>query len=517
MDSVELQRENDQLKFQVASLSATVVEFEKNTARLGSRIQELEEEKQYLIRLLYGRRSEKINPDQGVLFGEKPQEEKPADPEVLSTPDEEEHIEPPKKERKPRRRCRVGPKVNKERIEIALSEDERTCACCHKPMVKIGEEVSQELDYVPASFKLKELVKFKYACPTCHEGVLSPLSPRRPIEKVMAGPGLLAQVLTSKYADHLPLNRLEGIFARFDVEIGRSTLCGWVAKAAEQLAPLVNHMTRSLLSKDIVLTDDTPIRVLDDGVPGGSKKSYLWVYLGLDGQAVFDFTEGRGRDGPGRFLKDFQGRLVADAYQGYDGLFSSGRIIEVGCWAHSRRRFFDAAVAGVTEAVEPLAMIRTLYAIERKAKEAGLSPELRKQLRTQEAAPVLALLRAWLDKAETQVLPQSLLGKAVTYADNQWLALNRYLEDGRLPIDNNASERALRTVAVGRKNWLFAGSDEGARRAAIIYSLVVSCRNLGIDPFAYFADVLPRLRALPAEPLRELTPAAWMAARKVQG
>jgi hypothetical protein len=316
----------------------------------------------------------------------------------------------------------------------------------------------------------------------------------------------LAQVLVSKYADHLPLYRQSRIFGRHGIDLPRSTLCDWVAVCAEEFEPIVAELKKAVRASKAVQADETPITVLESHNRKRRSQGWLWVYRGLPGETVFDFRPTRARDGPREFLRDFQGYLQRDGYQGYGGL--PAEIVEVGCWAHARRYFFEARPSAEAEATRALELIGRLYAVERAAKE--LSADERAALRRERALPVLAQLRECLEAWKAEALPRSDFGKAVAYALAQWPTLVRYVEDGDLQIDNNAVERAIRGVAVGRKNWLFAGSYAGGKRAAILYTLIESCKAAGVEPFAYFADVLARTAT--ASP-KELTPRAWKAAR----
>jgi hypothetical protein len=327
----------------------------------------------------------------------------------------------------------------------------------------------------------------------------------------MATAGLLSQVLVAKYKDHLPLYRQSCIFARHGAEIAESTLCDWVKSAAEMLQPVAAAVKASVLASHVVQSDDTGITVLDPSHQNGSRRSFLWAYVGDRDEVVFDFTLGRGREGPRGFLGEYRGLLQVDAYAGYEVVFQTGRVTEVGCWAHARRRFFDSLAGEKEHAGNALAVLRRLYDIEREAKELGLDFAARRELRQREAKPLLEAMHSWLVALKPTVLPKSPLGDAIGYTLRQWDPLTRYLDDGRLAIDNNRVERQMRTVAVGRKNWMFAGSDEGARRAATIYSLVCTCGLLGIEPWAYLKDVLQRIAE--GQDPAQLTPRLWQAVR----
>jgi hypothetical protein len=355
-------------------------------------------------------------------------------------------------------------------------------------------------------------VRFTYACHACEGTVVTAERPAAPIEKGRPGPGLLAQVVTAKYAEHAPLNRQVDIFARHGVSLARQTLCDWVAAAADLLTPLYEDLTAAVLASRVIHTDDTGVPVLDRARTE-TREGRLWVYIG-DGHpadVVYDYTPTHSRAGPQAFLGDFRGYLQADAYAGYDALYATGRIIEVGCWAHARRRFFDAKASDAGRALPALGFIQQLYAVEREVK--GADAETRRARRRADAGPVLARFRQWLDAQADGVLPKSPMGDAVGYARAQWTALTRYCEDGALAIDNNVSERALRKVVTGRANWTFCGSDAGGRRAAILYSLVATCQAHRLDPWAYLRDVLERLPSYPNRRRAELLPRAWKAAQ----
>lgn len=396
------------------------------------------------------------------------------------------------------------------RVEIHPEEHERTCTCCKEPLTAIGEETTEELDFHPATLTVTEYVRVKYACKRCEEGVVIAPLPPRVIEKGRPGPGLLAHILVSKYADHLPLHRLEGIFERHGVDLSRQTMCDWVAAVSEPLSWIVAEQKKSVLESFTIHSDDTSLLCQENFSGAGKRRSYLWAYVGERSEIVYDFTLSRERDGPERWLTGWEGYLQVDGYSGYNRLFASGTVIEVACWAHVRRKYFDALVSDSARASMMLALIQRLYRIESRAKE--LTPAERAVLRREQATPILREIRARVDQDAKTVLPKSELGEAVTYATNQWDALMRYVEDGRLDIDNNEVERALRCVAVGRKNWLFAGSPKGGERAAVIYSLVSTCKLLGVEPFAYLRDVLERLPTHPRERIAELTPRLWKAA-----
>jgi len=480
------------------------------TARLRARVAELEQQVAHLTKQLFARKSERLandkHPKLPLVWDEA---EAPPPPHVEEAPDEE--FEEITYKRKKRGATRISKDLPRETTTITLPEADRRCPCCNEPMCKIGEEVSERLDYTPAVLKVIETRREKYACKRHEEsGVLTPPVPTHPIAKGMATAGLIAHVLVAKYKDHLPLYRQSCIFSRHGAEIAESTLCDWVKDAAELLQPVVLAMKSSVLASHVVQSDDTGITVLDKDTPHGSRHSFLWAYVGDRDEVVFDFTVGRGRDGPRLFLGDFRGHLQVDAYAGYDAVLRQNSITSVGCWAHARRRFFKALSAD-EDAKNAMDVMQQLYRVEREAREQGLDADQRRDLRQSEAKPLLGAMRPWLEGIRHRHLPKSPMGDAINYTLRQWDTLVRYLEDGRLEIDNNRVERQMRSVAVGRKNWMFAGSAEGARRAATAYSLVCSCGLLGIEPWAYLKDVLQKV-AEGVDPTK-LTPRLWKAAQ----
>jgi transposase len=473
-----------------------------------ARIKELEHQLAVLRRYQFGHRSEKVAPRQQLLFGEAAGAPEPPAPA------------PPAPKRKPNGHGRrpLPKDLPRERVEHDVAPEAKQCEKCGAGLEKIGEEVSEQLDYVPASFVVRQHVRLKYACKACEETIVLAPMPDQPICKGLPGPGLLAQVLVSKYDDHLPLYRQSEIYARQGVDLDRSTLCGWVRDSTRLLEPLVRAMSREVLASKVVQTDDTPVPVQERSHPGSTRTGRLWVYRGdaVHPYTVFDYTPNRKRDGPVSFLGDYTGYLQADAFGGYDGIYAGGKVIEVGCWAHTRRKFYDAQTTDESLATAALGFIGQLYGIEREARARGLDAAGRLALRQERARPVVEDLRRWLDAQALVVLPKSPMGQAIGYALDQWTALCRYLDDGDLEIDNNASERDERAVAVGRKNWLFAGSDAGGRRAAIAYSLIATCQRHKVNPFEYLRDVLVRVTTTAASRIRELLPPQWKAARQAR-
>ena len=349
----------------------------------------------------------------------------------------------------------------------------------------------------PAVLEVEVYVLPKYACPCCQEGVVSPPPPERILPRSIAGPGLIAEILVSKFGDHLPLYRQEGRFTRLGLYLSRSTLCDWAKAAADLLKPLYDRMVKLVLGSDVIWTDDTPVRMLDPKAEGGSRLARFWTYISDDPHpySVYDFTDSRKRDGPATFLKDYQGAMHADAYGGYDGIVtgSGGAIVRVACGAHIRRKFEQAQASAPRASAEMLEWFRQLYDIEDRVRD---EPALvRQALRQNESLPILAKMKAALDEMAHRVLPKSKLGEAVTYARNQWSAFCLYAEDGRRTIDNNVSERTLRPQAIGRRNWLFLGHESAGPRAAVLFTILAGAKRHHLEPWAYMTDVLVKLAA----------------------
>jgi transposase len=474
------------------------------------RLQDLQHQLEWFKRHTFGRKSEKYDPKEKLLFDLLDKIE--AVEKETSLGNEATGRQPGKTTKaKPSRRNGRKPlpaDLPRERIEHTPSPEALQCSACGKEKQRIGEEVTEELDYVPASFVVRRHVRGKYACKHCQDGVVIADLPARPIEKGRPGTGLLSHILTSKYSDHLPLHRQEGIFQRHGIDLRRSTMCDWVGQCAELLSPLVHEMKRQILLSSKIHTDDTSVPVRN-GPRKQIRKGYLWVYIDVHHNVVFDYTPNRCREGPVGFLGNYDGYIQADAYAGYDAVFEKGYATEVGCWSHARRKFYDAKETDPARAHEMLGLIGRLYETERQGQEEKRNPDEIKILRQECSRPVIDQIQQRLETFSIDVLPKSPMGQAIGYARGQWQALTRYLTNGILSIDNNLSERTLRQVVLGRKNWLFAGHDNGGHRAAVIYSLVASCKLCQIDPFAYLRDVLYRVSTHPVSQITALLPPNW--------
>lgn len=475
-----------------------------------------------LLRYRYGQKRERIDENQLFLFaaqiiaaGQQSRGGTPSEEPAVGLSSRAESKE---KKEKPERgghgRKTLPASLERRRVVFDLEESQRQCQYCQTPMQKIGEDVSERLEFVPASLQVIEEVRPKYACAKgC--GVVAAQKPASPIEKGLPGPGLLAQVAVSKYGDHLPLNRMESIFQRQGVELSRKTMCDWMAACAELVRPVWERMREVVLTSKAVQTDDTPVPVLDREFTR-TRTGRIWTYVGDANSPyiVYDYTGNRSREGPEEFLRGYKGYLQADAYAAYDAMFKNPKrsLTEVACWAHSRRYFFDAQTSDVCRATVMLAYIQLLYEVEREARNA--TAEQRRELRQAKARPILEDIKNYLQTEKPKVLPKSPMGVAIDYTLSNWEALLRYTEDGDLEIDNNAAERSLRPIVVGRRNWLFYGSDKGGRTGAVLSTLIASCKRLRIEPFAYLRDLFTRISAHPHHHLDELLPDKWRIAQR---
>ena len=566
VDPADLPDDAALLKAMLAEALAALRASQQESEQLRGRIDQL-------LRRLYGPRSERSDPNQPLLFADL---NDPAPPAAAPQP-------PPADESAPRRKRGHGrrslPKhLPRDRRVYELSEAERRCPGCGQARVVIGQEVSEQLDYEPASLMVVEHVRLTYACPCCERqrqagdpapvtaptpvpaaaGLTTTVAPNpatqaltlpasddaaatilvpskpaastfvtaprppAPIARGLAGAGLLAYIIVSKFCDHLPLYRCERMLARYGVNLARSTLCDWLAQSAGLLRPLWELLHAQVLQSRVMQTDDTPVRVQAQVTP--AHQGRLWVQVGDMDHRYLTYLYSPNREGqwPQTFLAGYTGFVQGDAYSGYDALFATGAMVEVGCWAHARRKFFEAQKTDPEGALYALGVIRQLYALEREATEQATKQELsreelealRLRLRQEKAVPLLTTFGEWLEKQAAAVLPKSPLAEAVGYTRNQWAALQVYTTAGFLEIDNNAAERALRAVAIGRKNYLFFGSDVGGETAAVLYTFTQTCQELGIEPWRYLRDVLERLPSHPAERLGELLPDEWARAQR---
>jgi transposase len=483
----------------------------------------LQQQLEQLLRRLYGPRGEKFDPQAFALFPElQALLDQPAPPPAPPVP---EILTTPKKASTGRRTLPASLRREQHRYELA--EDQRQCPACKVTCEPFSEEITEQLDYIPASLFVHEHIRCKYACPKCRTHVVTAPKPVQPIDKGLPAAGLIAHVAVCKYGDHLPLHRQEQIFARHGLELPRSTTCDWMAQAAELLKPLYDEMVKEVLQSRIIHTDDTRVAMQDRTTPGKTVSTRFWTYVGDDEHPliVFDFTLSRQRDGPASFLKSYSGAIQADGYSAYDGIAISGSNPRGGCWAHARRHFHEThKTAPPALYAEVMARIGRLFAIERDIKErleeiskqqgapviGAAADAVRVQVRQSRTVPELTALRAFLDIQQKETLPKSPWGQAVNYALNQWDDLNLFTTLGCLAIDNNVAERSLRGIALGRKNWLFVGSPQGGQTAAILFSILASCKRHEVEPWGYLRAVLQRLALPRSKPqLLDLFPHQW--------
>lgn len=484
--------------------------------------QEVEQRLDALLRRWHSARATSANPDQPLLFAEA--DLAASAPPSAPPPAEEEKTSKRGRTNKPHGRGRPSKQLRHEQRRYELTEAERLCPTCKSLRGEIGVATTSQYDYKPAEVFVVEHQQVKYACKCCEGEVTMATKPPPPLDKALPGPGLLAQITVDKYEFHMPLYRSEQRYARLGARLSRSTMCDWMAATAVLLTPLWHCLKHWILQSKVLHTDDTTVPVRDEN-RSSHRYGRLWDYIG-DWQhpgVVFDYTITHARDGPATFLKDFRGYLQADAYGGYDGIYtgSGGAIQEVGCWAHARNKFTAAQTTDPERALAAKAWVRKLYDVEDEAKKlasAAKWPEERLhterlRLRQEKSVPLLTSMRQWLLAQQAEVLPKSPIAAAINYVLNQWQALQRYTSDGDLDIDNNLSERTLKLIGIGRDNWLFVGSDQGGQTAAVLFSFTATCKHLKLDTFAYLRDVLERLPTQSPQHLDELLPHRWQAAR----
>jgi transposase len=474
-----------------------------------SKIRYYEDEIRYLnekIRLLsfklFGRKFEKLSPEdelQGRLFNEA---EACADEKQAV---KEEKIKVAPHERRKRGRRPIPEAIPRVNIIHDLSEEEKICAC-GEAMEKIGEEISEKLDIIPPKAQVNRHIRMKYACKKCEgladeeEGAVktAPMPPQM-IEQGIVSEGLLAYVITSKFADALPFYRQSKIFSRIGMDVSRATLCAWTLKAYEKTEALVDLMWKNLDKYQVVGVDETTVQVLDEPGRDNTAKSYMWAFRGEGTDkplVLFSYSPSRSaKEMLSKHLDGYKGYIQSDGFESYDYAEKLSEWIHVGCWAHTRRKFFEAVKAsggtGISQSI--IDRIRKLYAIEEKARNDNLSYDEIKELRKEESKPIIDAIKTTLDREVHHVPPKSLLGKAVRYALNEWNKLIVFLDDGRIPIDNNIVENSIRPFAVGRKNWLFSGSPGGAIASAGFFSLIETARANGFEPYWYLRYIFERL------------------------
>jgi transposase len=543
-DGLLLPNDVEQLKAMIAQRDAVIVRHEAAIAQHEvviasqhetiekqlSKLERLHQELARLLRRQYGPQKERIDPNQLTLFttqelSELIQELQQSKVDSVSTDDadpageaaaDECGTETVPKKSKGHGRRPIPSQIPRETIVHELDEHERLCPCCGRSRTEIGREVSEQLEFIPARLQVLRHERVRYACQDCEEHVTLAPKPPQPIAKGLPGPGLLAHLTLSKYGDYLPLYRLEDILSRSGILLRRSTLCGWIAQTADLLKPLYEQMCRRVLRSHVIHTDDTGIKMLAEGQCQSCK---FWTYVGDEANpfAVYEFSLTREGKEPSRFLEDFAGYLQADAFSGYDQVYSKGGVIEVACMAHCRRYWWEAKDTDSRRAHEAIGYIARLYQLETQFEKALLTGDALQAARQQRAVPILTEFETWLRKEQDLVLPKSVIGKAFTYTLNQWQALCRYTEDGALAIDNNLAERMVKLPAILRKNALFVGSEQGGQRAAILLSIIASAKHCHVEPWVWLNAVLKNLpvrlasaTATGPPDLSDLLPDAWL-------
>ena len=475
-----------------------IASLEAENAHLRARVEQLEHERAELKRLIFGAKSERFvpeeNPEQLTLFEEAP---------AVELPREEDVSAHRRKRKKPVRQAL--PKHLPRQVIIIEPAVDRS------ELKKIGEEITETLDYRPAKLIVIRRIRPKYVDPETDRVFIAEL-PARPVDKGIAEAGLLASVVIEKYVDHLPIYRQVQRYKREGIPLARSTLEGWVAAVARLLEPLHKRLRKLIMESGYIQADETPIAVQDETKKGKTHRGYYWVYHAPDresagGLVLLDYDRSRHGDAPKAFLQGYSGALQSDGYPVYDQFGDSPdkQVVAYNCWAHARRYFFKAQDEMPDQANEALYEIGQLYEVERQIKH--LPPKERAAARQEKASPILERFKAWLE--QNPGLPKSPWGQAVGYTLSRWEKLSRYVEDGRIEIDNNLVENAIRPIALGRKNYLFAGSHDAAQRAAVIYSLLATCKKYDVNPYEWLRDVLNRIPTHPHKQLDELLPHIW--------
>ena len=493
----ELPNDIEELKSIVANQLALNKKLTSENQQYKHQVLTLQEQLNLAIARRYAASSEKISADQLRLFDEA---ELDVEPDAPADECEEDSITVPEHKRRKSGRKKLPDTLPRVDVIHELTEEERICPHDGAILGEIGEEVSEQLDIIPASIRVLRHIRKKYAC-SCGQCIKTAKLPAQVIPKSLASPGLLAHIAVSKYQDALPLYRQETILRRIGVELSRATLANWMIKTGALVQPIINLLRDHLLAYDILQMDETTVQVLKEPGKTAQSKSYLWLQKGgPPGQPVvlYDYDPGRGAQVPMQLLEDFTGYLQTDGYAGYNAVVASNNLIHVGCMAHARRKFSDAVKAQGRnkkrgKAHRGLKLIQKLYRIEQKARKQKLSPEQRYALRQKQAQPVLDEIRDWLNESLPQIPPSSMTGKALTYLNNEWDKLIAYLKDGRLEIDNNGAENAIRPFVVGRKNWLFSTSVKGVKASANLYSLVETAKANGLEPCAYLRYLFTKL------------------------
>jgi len=509
-------KETITLPSDIQSCHGIIQELVETVRKQGRDYERLRSMYENLVQHRYGRKSERLEdiaPSLLLPFVQDYLKEHEKQPEEKKPAPKEEFEEITYTRKKGHGRKAIPDSLERERRVYDIEDAEKTCQCCGDQLQVFGEQTSEQLDFIPARLYVIEHVQLKYACKQCQENVKVAEKPRQPIEKGIAASGLITHVAVSRFADHLPYYRQEGIFKRHNIDISRSSMCDWMISLAELLQPLLIEMTRRVLLSKVIGTDDTTVQLQDEMKSKKTRTARLWVYYGNKDHPynVYDFTPTRERAGPERFLQTYQeGYIQADAYPGYDGIFNDKErnVKELLCWAHARRKFHEAQKSDPELSHSAIAMIKLLYQVEKDIKDKP--SETKYSVRQKRSVPILNNIKQWLGSITLErALPQSPIRGAINYALNGWDALCRYTEDGDFDIDNNATERLMRPIAIGRKNWLFIGSVKGGQTAATLFSVVQSAKRHNLNVFTYLKDVIERISDHPANQIHKLLPDQW--------
>lgn len=508
-DSLQQQRDALQQKTDTLRQQTDALQKERDQLELDKML--LQHRLDVLLKQAYGPRADRIDPAQIVLEFADGLESRPVNPADLPAGTSSTAVT--RRVHRGRRNLAACEDLEVIQKVIDLPDEQKPCPACGQMRQRMGQDIRWLLERIPAHFVRIEEIRCKYVCPACEKAaaetgpqIVVAEKPSAPIDKGLAGPGLLAYIATSKFADFMPLYRLEGIFERMGFAIDRATMCVWMRDIAELALPLQQLMVQRVLTSHIIGTDDT---VLPMQAPGKAKQARIWIYRGDDEHPynVFDFTVSRGRDGPARFLKDYHGVLQADAYGGYEGICVGGGITQAGCWAHARRKFVDTQTLAPAITGPALELIGQLFTIERSAE--GLGPPEHLALRQQKSVPVLEALHERLLAWKESLLPKHPVAGAVGYVLNQWGALTAFTTDAAIRLDNSLAEQQMKRIAMGRKAFLFVGNERGGQTAAILSSLTSTCQRHGIDPERYLTQLLANLPATPISQLDQWLPDVW--------
>jgi transposase len=483
-------------------VTETLIDYREKYESACIELMELRHELDQLKRLVFGSRHERFvaaTPQEQLALGLTVDTRPSNDSTVIQKIEYTRNLKKEVSEKVQTGRMKLPADLPREQVILEPNEDV-------SGFKKIGEEITEELERIPGKLFVRQYVRPKYARPQ-GEGVVIAELPARPIDKGIAGPGLLAQIVIDKYTDHLPVYRQVQRFEREGIKLSSSTLTDWISGTCALLEPLYETLKRQVLSSDYLQADETPIKVLDKNKKGTTHRGYHWVYRSpLKNMVLFDYREGRGREGPHEILKDFKGWLQTDGYAVYEDFDRMPGVTLLHCMAHARRKFDEAKDNDLARASYALTEIQKLYALEREAKMKGLPAEERLTLRKEKAVAILTDLKAWMLENYKAVLPKSTIGQALHYSLERWDKLMLYTTNGNLEIDNNLVENAIRPVAVGRKNYLFAGSHNGAARAAMLYSFLGTCKINGVNPFEWLRATLEKIPNHPVNKLTELLP-----------